>query len=577
MGLNGALHVGLTGLLSSQTALDVVGNNLANLGTKGYHRQTAVLAPNGAREIQPGTTVGQGVRLQQVIRHVDEALEGRLRNALSDESRSQIRQEVLTQIQSLENALDDEGNNITGQLQEFFAAWQNLQNDPQSPELRSLVVLQGQNLTTYLTNLRSELEATQTNVSQTLQNNVDQVNQMLTKISDLNTKIVKAEKGQGPSAYALRDERDQLMSDLAGYLDISTVEQADGAVNVYVGTIPVIQGSTNRGLSLELKLSGDQLQATLRITADNTIVAPTTGRLGALLTGYNQDVVGAVDMLDQLAGQLIWEVNRLHSQGEGLEGFATITAQNAVSDTTAALSDAAATGLNFTPGNGTFQITVRQKSTGTEKTEAINVSLKGLAGDTSLDSLAAEINAKLGASNVNASVTADGRLKIEATGGDFEVVFGQDTSGVLAALGFNTFFTGSDAVDISVNSQLVSNKSLLAAGLRDRTSGQVDAGGNAVAVRGLSAQALSGLDGSTFQGFWNRHVTEYAARLSGAQQQLSADTLVRENLQTQQASVSGANADEEAINLLSYQRAYQASARFLTVVDEMMTTLLNIM
>jgi len=75
---------------------------------------------------------------------------------------------------------------------------------------------------------------------------------------------------------------------------------------------------------------------------------------------------------------------------------------------------------------------------------------------------------------------------------------------------------------------------------------------------------------------WNRHVEEYAVRLGQAQSQAQTDEIVRSNLESQQQSISGVSLDEEAINLLAYQRAYQGTARFLSVVDELMQTLMQL-
>jgi flagellar hook-associated protein 1 len=73
---------------------------------------------------------------------------------------------------------------------------------------------------------------------------------------------------------------------------------------------------------------------------------------------------------------------------------------------------------------------------------------------------------------------------------------------------------------------------------------------------------------------WNAHVEQFAVRQAQARQQLQSNSVVREGLSSQQQSISGVNADEEAIDLISYQRAFQASARFLTVIDEMFQTLI---
>ncbi|MEX0887372.1 MAG: flagellar basal body protein, partial [Phycisphaeraceae bacterium] len=84
MSLNASLNIGRTGLLSSQSALQTVGNNLANAATPGYHRQRVDLAPLAGQRGADGAFLGRGVQIESITRMIDQALEGRLRNAGSD-------------------------------------------------------------------------------------------------------------------------------------------------------------------------------------------------------------------------------------------------------------------------------------------------------------------------------------------------------------------------------------------------------------------------------------------------------------------------------------------------------------
>ena len=123
MSLGGALQIGRTGLLASQAAIEVAGNNLANLATRGYHRQRVTLVPMRAQQLQDGIFIGRGVQIQQIIRQVDEALEGRLRTGIADESRSLAHQEVLSQIEAIHNEFS--GIDLSTHLGAFFNAMEN--------------------------------------------------------------------------------------------------------------------------------------------------------------------------------------------------------------------------------------------------------------------------------------------------------------------------------------------------------------------------------------------------------------------------------------------------------------------
>ncbi|MCC7408964.1 MAG: flagellar hook-associated protein FlgK [Phycisphaeraceae bacterium] len=573
MGLSSALQIGRSGLLASQTALEVTGQNISNLTTRGYHRQSAVLAASAAAATGANAFMGRGVQIIEILRHADDALASRLRSSVSDQARSSVQSEVLAQVQTLENALDDTGNNLSGQLDAFFAAWQSLQSNPQSAEYRHLVVLEGQNLALEARTLRSSLGQVQAQLGQQIDQAAVTVNDLLSQLGTLNQEIAVTQGSANPGGNGLRDQRDQVLGQLAEYLDISTVQRPNGAVDVYVGSQPLVLAGQSRGVTVERATVNGQLQLKLTITADQTQIQPNSGKLAGLVQGWNQDVGGAISTLDTLTRQVVLQVNKIHSQGKGLTGFTSVTGSYAVADAAAALGSQAA-GLDFPPQNGSFRITVRQKSTGAETTQEIPVSLNGTAGDTTLSSLAASINAM---PNVSASIGSDGRLTITAGGGDFEVYFSDDTSGILAGLGINTFFTGSSARDIQVNDLLVSDKNYLAAAGRDPVSGELSSNGNAQTMAALRGNPLSALGGDTLGSAWQRHVTEYGSRLDQAQQQLQADTLVQQNLEAQQSAISGVNADEEAINLMTFQTTYQANARFLNVVNSMMDTLLSLL
>src|SRR4051812_43866020 len=128
MSLGGALQIGRSGLLASQAAIEVAGQNLANVATKGYHKQTARLAPAGEQELRRGIFLGRGVQVQEILRQVNEGLEGRLRGGIADESSAQVQQDVLSRIEALQNELSD--TDLSSQLSTFFNNWSELANTP---------------------------------------------------------------------------------------------------------------------------------------------------------------------------------------------------------------------------------------------------------------------------------------------------------------------------------------------------------------------------------------------------------------------------------------------------------------
>lgn len=565
MGLSGSLQVGRSGLLASQSALQVTGNNLANISTKGYHRQTVSLSPAGSTRLGNYSYLGRGVQIKEITREIDEALEARLRGALAEESFSMTRQELLTQVEAIQNELSD--HDLSTKLASYFNAWSQLANNPQDPSLRTLLVEEGATLGSMMQSLRRDLTDLRTQLDQQAEDAARNADDLLTRIEDLNKRIAISGGNSSTGAAGLKDERGVLLEELGTYLDISTITHDNGVTDVYVGSLPLMLNGRSRGVELHTETINGELEIGLRLKDDKSPLDISSGRLGGLVSFRQNDLTNAIDTLDTFAGQLIWQVNRVHSQGQGLKGFSSVTGVTQVLDATVTLNDPAS-GLDFLPQHGSFQVHVTQKSTGQRVSSTINVDLDGIGADSTLNSLTADLG---GIANVSAAIGPDGRLTLATTSSDFEISFSEDSSGALAALGVHTFFTGSDASDIDVNTRLKGDPALVAAAqghlLGDNR--------NALAMVTLRDQAVNELGGLSLTDYWGRHVEQLAIQTSQARTAYEADAIVRQNLEEQQQQVSGVNADEEAINLLQYQRAYQASARFISTVDELMQTLIN--
>jgi flagellar hook-associated protein 1 FlgK len=567
--LGSALQIGASGLLNYQTAIEVTGNNLANVATSGYTRQMVNLAPAGSQQVAQGAFVGLGVQLQSISSAVDEALNGRVNASISDQSAASARQGVLTQVQSAEGELSTSGSDVSTQLANFFNAWSQLANTPQDTSQRSMVIQQGQTLAGTLQNLAGSLGEQQTQLNQTIASTVSTVNGLLGQLQTVNGQLAATGAG-AQNANNLIDQRDQLVAQLAQYVDVSTRQLPTGAVDVFVGSTPLMLDGQSRGLALTQTTVDGQAQTQVVVAADGTPLQAGSGKLGALIAANSQDLGGAIQAVNNFAGQLINQVNLVYSQGQGQTGFSSVTSTNAVADATKALNDPAA-GLAFTPQNGSFQVSVTQASTGQTVTSTIDVTLDGVnpASQTTLNSLAASLNA---VSGIQASVSADGHLQINGATSDDTITFGKDSSGALAALGVNTFFSGTSASTIAVNSVLSTTPALLAAGQNNNTGDN----SNALAVAALNTQALPALGGTSLTGLWGQHVEDYASRLAQATNQVAAAAVVNQSLTAQQQSVSGVNVDTETINLMAFERAYEASARFLSTVDEITKTLLGL-
>ncbi|MAE59935.1 MAG: flagellar hook-associated protein FlgK [Planctomycetaceae bacterium] len=571
MGLIGALNIGRSALGVNQAALEVAGNNLANAATEGYTRQSAVLAPVIGQEIAPGTFVGGGVRLLAVVRHTDEALLSRLRSAISDREAAGTLQDVLTQLESIQNELQDDG--LSSRMSEFFNAWSQLANNPADNALRTLVVNQGASLGEFVNRLSVDLGVLRRHVDESIRGSGQQASTILEQIAELNARIVVAERGQG-GANGLRDQRDQLLDELAEYVDISTIEQDSGGVDVFIGSTPVVLAGASRGIRVEFtaNAAGD-LEVAVRVDADGTLLRPRSGRIGQLIDARTNEIDSAVTAVSDFAGQLIHQTNLVHSQGQGDQFFSSLTGSVQVADTTASL-DAAAAELAFPPSHGSFMLHVHQVSTGAQFTAQIDVDMDAIGGpNMSLEDLRDAINAEAAINGfMTASITPQASLQLDAVSSDFQFSFSDDSSGVLAGLGLNTFFVGEDASDIAVNQVVLDTPALLATGLGHQPGDNR----TALAMADLQDQAIAGLGGFSLREQWTRHIEDVGVRTSQASRQAEAEQIVLEGLEAQQQAIGGVSIDDESISLLGFQRSFQGSARFISVVDEMMTTLLGL-
>jgi flagellar hook-associated protein 1 FlgK len=580
MGLSSSLQIGRAALNASQVAIQTTGNNLSNAATPGYSRQIVSFSP--IRDTRYGSAfLGRGVQVSGIQRQVDLALMSRLNTGISQESAASTRHDLLSAVEATLNELTD--NDISSGLSSFFNIWSELANTPGSNATRTLAVQQGSTLAGQMRAMRSDLLSMRAQVDQQLDANTRQANDLLNTIASLNREIVDAEGGAA-QANGLRDRRDAMVQEVSLFMDITAVPQPDGAVNVLVGSLPVVLGGDSRGVELIRRTDGTDSSVGVYMREPQERIEIASGRIGALLEQRDTLVNDTIEQLDRVASQLIFQVNRMHSQGYGATPLTRVTGTQtaSIADVSRAFNDPANLsfgGLPFEVENGGFNVTVRNASTGEAQTVRINVDLDGIdstgaAGtgdDTSLEDIRDALNA---AGNISASINANGTLSIEAANG-YDFSFSEDSSGVLAVLGVNTYFTGTDAASINVRQALIDQPTLLAAGRM--VGGEPNDNGTAMAITLLQDQAIDALGGSTIRSAWSDAVQQVGIRTDAAGTRSEATRLVRESLEAQQSAVSGVSIDEESINLITYQRQYQGAARFISVVDELTQTLMSIL
>ncbi|MCH2132966.1 MAG: flagellar hook-associated protein FlgK [Phycisphaerales bacterium] len=553
MSLHGAFEIGRSALLTSQLAMRIAGNNMANAVTPGFSRRTIHLSA-----LQGWGGVGQGVGFSAARREIDLALQARFRDAISRETSASIDQRFLGAIEALQNELGD--TDMSSALNEFFNAFSNLANTPSDTSLRTLVVEHGVALSGAINDLRDQYQDLGNEIATSIDSTVEQVNSLLTRIAELNEQIV-AEDGTDDSV--LMDERDLLLTELSQYMDVAVIQQESGMTDVLVGSVPLVLGTEARGIEARFENGPHGLaEASIRVQADGTSIQVTSGSLGGLLRQRADTVIPAIETLETFARELIWQVNRLHSQGQGLAGFTSVTSGIALEDIDTPLNQL----LDYPIANGSFSMHLRDPDTG-EIVDSWTIDVDG--STMSLDDLRQAIGWET-AGEIDVTITSDGRLQLEPTSAGREITFSEDSAGVLAALEINTFFTGSSAGDIAVG-DLVRGDSSFVVAAGGNVEGSADM---ALAIAGLRDTVVDALGGQSLTAYWSSAVGSLAVQTNAAAGSYGAASLVRNGLSAQVQSVSGVSVDEESINLLTYERQYQAAARYIEVLDETIQTLL---
>jgi flagellar hook-associated protein 1 FlgK len=563
--ITSALQIGKSALLAYQSGLQVVGNNIANLGSENYVRQSPVMSPLGGMFSDGGLQAGGGTMLAEIRRNVEETLNTRLRSAMGDKEGATAESAGLGQLESIFNSLGDV--NLSSQLGDFFNAWSNLQNTPEDQGARSIVLSKGAALAESFRKTSDSLRNQYESLNKQIEDGVRQINDLAGKLAELNVQIVAAEGSGQNTAAALRDKRDAMLAELSKYVAIQTREQPDGSVNVYVGNDPLVQHDIVRALAVTREIVGGRQTAVIRWADSNQQVVPWGGKLAGTIAARDVHTAEQMDQLDRLALALIGDVNRIHASGQGLEGFEDVTGAYAVLDPNAALN-APGSGLPCAPKNGGFLLTVTDKTTGAQTTVRIDVDLDGVGPDTTLAGLAASLAA---VDHVSARVAPDNRLRITADAG-YAVSFGEDSSGVLGALGINTFFSGNDARTIALDANLAGRPNRVAAATSDMPGDGSNAGRIAMLARSAS-ESLN--NGQSLLDYHTATMAQLATTTSTSRNNLEAADAIQSSLQSQWESVSGVNLDEETVRLMQYQRAFQGAARVIAVVDELIQQVLS--
>ncbi len=646
--------IGISGLIAAQKALDVIGNNIANAATEGYHRQRIELSPSLA--VREGSMIfGRGVDVESVTRMIDGLLEQEILRQRS--SLGQVDRELVT-LQTVESVLGElstEDGGLNAAIDKFFTSLADLSAHPGDVIWQNQLVSDADAMAGQFRALGDFLTRLETQIRLETENVVDSINTLAGQIAELNSRIQGIEVGGG-SANNLRDERDKLISDMAGLIGLETQNRPYGVVDVIVAGIPVVMGA----FTVELEAGLDE-NAKLGISVKDAATYYTDitgGKIGGLFSLKNELVSGVHDDLNSLASTIIQQINQYHVQGVGSEGtFTELTGWRMTSED---LSD-----FGSSVTDGTIYIRVTNTSTGAVTRNAITID----ASADSLTSIAADISAITGLSasvassklqiSADANYTFDflpgvlptptasgltgsppavsvsgiytgtandtftftvsgtgsvgnGTLQLVVTGGSggavatldvgsgyaagdkldvgngFKIALGAgslndgetfevdayadtDTSGVLAAVGLNTFFFGNGAGDIAVCSDVAAAPGRIAASLGPDMTDNT----NALRMAAVKDEAIGDLGSLTCGEFYRRVAADVGQDVSLRQMRQDNVEQLVQNLSSQQGDISGVDINEEAAQLLVFEQMFQAMAKYITTIQSSMSSIME--
>ncbi|HUG67947.1 MAG TPA: flagellar hook-associated protein FlgK [Pirellulaceae bacterium] len=565
MSLFGSLQIANNALFASQVGLQVTGNNIANANTPGYIRQRPVFTP-AATQLIGNLPLGLGVQVEGIIQQSDRFLADRLRGAISDLAGSEAQEEAYVQLEALIGELTN--SDLSTSLSGFFNSINDILNQPEDIAVRNLAVLQGTTLTDDIRRMNSRVLGVRDNVNDQIASAATDINRLVSQIAKLNVNIVQTEGGttRASDAVGLRDQRELAMAELSKIVKIRAAEQPNGSISLFAGGDFLVIGGEYREVEVQSTSDRGFSIAAVHLAATDAPLAASGGRLAGLYAARDEILGGFVDDLDTLAATLTFEFNKIHANGQGLTGLTEVQSEFAVDSASLALDQA---GLPFTPVNGSFQVKLLNTRTGLTKTTDVFVRLNGLNSDTSLEGLTASLNSIDG---LVASINADRRLTISTDASNLEFSFGSDTSHVLASLGMNTFFSGSNSRDIGINAVVRSDASKFAA-----SEGGVGEDTNiALLLAAFGERPLESRNGQTLVKQYEELVVKVTQASAVTQAVNEGFRVYQQTLEGQYLGLTGVSIDEEAINMIAYQRTYQASARLVATISELLNILMNL-
>lgn len=538
MSILGMLDIGKTALYANTRALNIVSHNIANINTPGFSRQEALLSTT-TPVFGKGGTIGRGVAFLGVRSSYEDYIQSQLLKQHQNFGRSYSLLETYGRIEQIFNEASDFG--LSKSFNDYFNAWHEVATNPESSPQRVVLLQSAHALVNSAKKIDQNLLDNIRYINEEIDNLTSRINIIATNIASLNDKIVQIEAGNTGTANDYRDQRQNFLNELSGLIDYSTYKDDFGNITVMVGMRNLVYGDKTNPLSTKLNENGDK---ELFLDGMNITKHIEKGRIGGLLDARDDIQNNLQNKFRKLIASVIKEINLVHREGYGLD---------------------ASTGNDFFSPFGLF---TRDLSAGANITAAItDYSLLTLDEyDITFDSLN------------NYYVTNRSTGSVAATGA---YVSGNPISFEGINITITGTITANDKFFVSPLTQVVKNSGVAITDPNKIAASSTLAGlpannENALLIVRLPQNTINNLGNLSFTNYYRGIVSETASFTSAARDSFSFEENLLMEISNRRESISGVSLDEEAINLMKFQRSYEAAARMIKVTDELLQTILNL-
>ena len=613
----GAIEIGKRSLMAHTQQITTAGHNISNADTEGYTRQRVqvrsfdpLYRPDLTRAETPGQ-IGQGTDIESINRLRDELLDQRIVAQTNQETYWSTREKYYTMIEQIYNEPDE--ISIRTNMDKFWQSWQELSVYPESKAARQAVVTRADSLTESIQQRYKSLSGVGTLINGDIEATVKQVNDLADQIAEINREIIKSQ-AMDDNPNDLMDRRDLLIEKLSGLVNITTDQRDADEFMIHLDGHILVQGGVSR--NLENRPETDSNGYSTVIWADTQDTAYISGgTLGALIELRDVDIRNEIQSLNTMTMNFADLVNDVHRNGVGannVSGLDFFTQKPFVTDINGNF-DRNGDGVNdhsyvfrFT-GTNTLN---PQEKVGLEGVMTLsgkngNITVPYHPTDT-IEEVVARINDSDG--EVKAYLDRENHLVLKATTAnsqanpDFVIRHVEDSgmfltgyTGILNGSGEQGAydFARADAVNalaagfavapvlnpsgyISVNESIRSDVLSVAASFPD-SHGKVLPGDGRAAVEIASIRNTSVMIGKdrTFDDYFANSVTNVGLKGEQAEMNMLSQNAIMNDLRGMRDAISGVNIDEELADIIKFQHGYNAAAKFVTVIDSMLDTVIN--